>query len=222
MTTFMPPAPPAPPPTSGHAVQLSIVHAQEYSRGLAALGCIFLIGRVIALIPVFIVLFVVGIAAFIASWILQFAVLFTGKYPAGGHNFVTGYLQLGQRASAFEFGLTDRYPGFSIETSGPGSASHPVQLSIAHAGSYSRGLAALGCIFLIGRAIALIPVFIVLYFLRIAAFIAAWILQFVVLFTGKYPKGGHDFVTGYLRLSVRMQAWLFGLTDEYPGFSLQP
>jgi len=44
----------------------------------------------------------------------------------------------------------------------------------------------------------------------------------VVLFTGKYPKGGHDFVTGYLRLSVRMQAWLFGLTDEYPGFSLQP
>jgi len=86
VTTFMPPAPPAPPPTSGHAVQLSIVHAQEYSRGLAALGCIFLIGRVIALIPVFIVLFVVGIAAFIASWILQFAVLFTGKYPAGGHN----------------------------------------------------------------------------------------------------------------------------------------
>ncbi|MGD0255357.1 MAG: DUF4389 domain-containing protein [Acidimicrobiales bacterium] len=222
MTTFMPPAPPAPPPTSGHAVQLSIVHAQEYSRGLAALGCIFLIGRVIALIPVFIVLFVVGIAAFIASWILQFAVLFTGKYPAGGHNFVTGYLQLGQRASAFEFGLTDRYPGFSIETSGPGSASHPVQLSIVHAESYSRGLAALGCIFFIGRAITLIPVFIVLYFLRIAAFIAAWILQFAVLLTGTYPEGGHSFVTGYLRLSVRMEAWLFGLTDQYPGFSLQP
>jgi len=226
MTTPMPPAPPVPqepPLSSGHPVQLSILRADRYSRGLAVLGIPLLYGRLIALIPVYVVLFVIGIAAFLAAWVLQFVVLFTRKYPEGGHTFVSGYLRLSLRASAWAFGLTDKYPGFSLQATPPGSASpHPVQVSIAHADRYSRGLAFLGCIFFIGRVIALIPVLIVLYFLRIVAFIVAWVLQFVVLFTGKYPDGAHAFVGGYLRLSLRNEAWLFGLTDKYPGFSLEP
>jgi len=226
MTMSMPPAPPAPqqpPAPSGHPVQLSIMHADRYSRGLAVLGVPLLYGRIIALIPVFIVLVVIGIVAFIAAWILQFAVLFTGKYPEGGHTFVSGYLRLSVRANAWAFGLTDKYPGFSMAASQPESTSpHTVQVSVARADEYSRGLAFLGCILLIGRIVALIPVIFVLYFLRIAAFIAAWALQFAVLFTGKYPEGGHTFVSGYIRLSLRNEAWLLGLTDKYPGFSLQP
>ncbi|MHB8328805.1 MAG: DUF4389 domain-containing protein [Acidimicrobiales bacterium] len=100
--------------------------------------------------------------------------------------------------------------------------AHPVQLSVQHAEKYSRGLAVLGCIMLFGRMIALIPVYVVLYILGIVAFLVAWILQFAVLFTGKYPGGGHQFITGYMRLSVRAQAWLFGITDKYPGFSMKP
>ena len=134
---------------------------------------------------------------------------------------MSGYIRLSMRASAWAFGLTDRYPGFSMQATPPGSTT-PVQVSIAHQGTYSRGLAFLGCILFIGRVVALIPVLVVLYFLRIAAFIVAWIMQFVVLFTGQYPEGGHSFVSGYLRLSLRNDAWLFGLTDTYPGFSLQP
>jgi len=226
MTTPMPPAPPAPAPTSGHPVQVSIEHAGEYSRGLAVLGCLLLYGRLIALIPVFIVLFVLGIAAIFTAWILQFAVLVTGSYPEGGHRFLTAFMRLSLRASSFGFGLTDKYPGFSMQTSPPpspaGTPAHPVQLSIVHAEKYSRGLAALGCIFFFGRLIALIPVLFVLYFLRIASFVVAWFMQFAVLFTGKYPEGAHAFVGGYLRMSTRSSAWLFGLTDTYPGFSLQP
>ena len=223
MTTPMAPVPPEPPAMSGHPVQLSVEHADTYSRGLAVLGLPFLYGRFIALIPVLIVLLVIGIAAFFVAWILQFVVLFTGKYPEGGHTFVSGYLRLGVRANAFALGLTDRYPGFSMQASPPaGTAAPTVQLSIAHADDYSRGLALLGCILFVGRILALIPVVFVLYFLRIAAFIVAWVLQFAVLFTGRYPEGGHTFVSGYMRLSVRTEAWLLGLTDRYPGFSLQP
>lgn len=226
MTTPMPPPPaalPEPPPASGHPVQLSIEHADTYSRGLAVLGIPLLDGRVIALIPVFIVLLVVGIAAFVAALVLQFVVLFTGKYPEGGHTFVSGYLRLAVRASAWVFGLTDRYPGFSTQAAPAGGSSpHTVELSIEHAHEYSRGLAFLGCIVFIGRLIALVPVLFVLYFLRIAAFIVAWVMQFAVLFTGTYPEGAHRFVCGYLRLSIRNEAWLLGLTDTYPGFSLQP
>jgi len=38
-----------------------------------------------------------------------------------------------------------------------------------------------------GRAIALIPVLIVLYFAAIAAFFVAWIMQFAVLFVPAFP-----------------------------------
>lgn len=113
-------------------------------------------------------------------------------------------------------------PPMTPPSGGLATGAHPVQLSIEHAPKYSRGLAVLGCLFLYGRVIALIPVLIVLWVLGIVAGLVAWIMQFGVLFTGKYPEGTHRFVTGFLRLSVRTQAWAFGLVDRYPGFSMQP
>ena len=218
-----PPMPPAPPPSSGHPVQLSIERPDHYSRGLAILGVPLLYGRFIALIPVLIVVAVVGIVAFFAALAFQFAVLFTGQYPEGGHRFLTGYLRLVYRMNAWAFGLTDRYPWFSMQEEPPaGGTPFTVAVSIEHAGEYSRGLAVLGCILFVGRFIALIPVLFVLYFFRIAAFVVAWVLQFVVVFTGEYPEGAHTFVAGYLRLELRAEAWLYGLTDKYPGFSIQP
>lgn len=226
MTTAMPPAPPAPlepPPNSGNPVQLSIVHAATYSRGLAILGVPFFLGRLLALIPVLIALYFIGIGAFFTAFAMQFAVLFTGRYPEGAHRFVTGYLRLAARSSAWALGLTDTYPGFSIQPS-PASRTtpHTVQVSIAHVDKYSRGLGFLGCILFIGRMIALIPVFFILYFLRLAAGLTAWIMQFAVLFTGRYPEGAHTFITGYVRLATRTESWLFGVTDKYPGVNMQP
>jgi uncharacterized membrane protein YGL010W len=214
----MPPAPPGPPPSSGHPVQFSVAHPDRYSRGLAILGVPYFFGRYIALIPVLIELAFLGIAAFFVGWIMQFVVLFTGRYPEGAHRFLTGYLGLSIRTNSWALGLTDRYPGFTIEPDPTGS----VGLDVPLAPEYSRGLAVLGCIVFIGRVIALIPVVVVLYVLSIVAGLVAWIMQFVVLFTAKYPAGVHTFVTGYLRLILRTNAWLFGLTDPYPGFSIQP
>lgn len=116
--------------------------------------------------------------------------------------------------------MSDTTP--SAPPAGTVTSGHPVQLTIGHQPHYSRGLAVLGCLLLYGRIIALIPVLIVLYILAIVASLLAWIMQFGVLFTGRYPEGPHRFLTGFLRLSVRTQAWAFGLTDRYPGFSLQP
>lgn len=101
-----------------------------------------------------------------------------------------------------------------------GMGAHPIQVFIPLQQRYSRGLAVLGCLLLYGRLIALIPVEIVLYVLTIAAFILAWIMQFVVLFTGRYPAGPHEFLVGVVRLSARTTSWMYGLVDRYPGFSL--
>jgi hypothetical protein len=47
-------------------------------------------------------------------WIVGFfAVLFTGKYPQGIHDFQTGNLRWGLRVMAYITMLSDRYPPFS-------------------------------------------------------------------------------------------------------------
>jgi hypothetical protein len=101
--------------TSGaHPVQVFIPLQEQYSRGLAVLGCLLLYGRYIALIPVLIVLYILLVVTFFVAWFMQFAVLFTGRYPAGAHSFVVGVLRLTTRTQAWAYGLVDRYPGFKL------------------------------------------------------------------------------------------------------------
>jgi uncharacterized membrane protein len=99
---------------------------------------------------------------------------------------------------------------------------HLVHLTIDRQDKYSRGLGCLGALFFIPRYIALIPVLIWLGILMFVASIVAWIMEIAVVFSGHYPKGGHSFVTGVLRLSVKTYAWMFGLVDKYPGYSTKP
>jgi hypothetical protein len=66
-------------------------------------------------IPHYIVLFVLGIAAFFAVLIAWFAILFTGRYPRGLFDFVVGVGRWALRVNAYAFLLvTDRYPPFSL------------------------------------------------------------------------------------------------------------
>jgi hypothetical protein len=93
-----------------------------------------------------------------------------------------------------------------------------VQVSIEYQDRYNRGLGCLGALFFYGRAIALIPAIICLYLAAIVVGIVAWVMQIVVVFTGHYPAGAHNFVTGFVRYTTRTTAWYLGLTDQYPGF----
>ena len=66
-------------------------------------------------IPHYIVLAVLGVAAFICVVIAWFAIIFTGRYPRGLFNFVLGVHRWGLRVGAYMWLLiTDRYPPFSL------------------------------------------------------------------------------------------------------------
>jgi hypothetical protein len=70
------------------------------------------------------------------------------------------------------------------------------------------------------RILLAIPHFIVLFFVLVAwgfATIAAW---FVILATGRYPKGLYEFGVGALRWRLRVEAYMLLMVDEYPPFSL--
>jgi hypothetical protein len=70
------------------------------------------------------------------------------------------------------------------------------------------------------RPLVLLPHFIVLAFLGLAVVLCQLVLWVPVLFAGRYPRWGYSFVGGYLRWSLRLQAFLLGLTDSYPPFRL--
>jgi hypothetical protein len=67
-------------------------------------------------IPHYFVLFFLWIGAVGAVVIAWFAILFTGRYPAGLFDYVVGVGRWSLRVSAYAFFLiTDRYPPFSLE-----------------------------------------------------------------------------------------------------------
>jgi Domain of unknown function (DUF4389) len=71
------------------------------------------------------------------------------------------------------------------------------------------------------RFILAIPQFIVLFFLGIAAFFVLIVGWFGALFTGRLPEFAHSFLGGVIRWEIRVNAYLFLLTDDYPPFSLE-
>jgi len=65
----------------------------------------------------------------------------------------------------------------------------------------------------------MIPHGFILLFRSIAAGFVIFIAWWIVLFTGKYPKGMHDFVTGTIRWGTRVNLYMGFMTDTYPPFT---
>jgi hypothetical protein len=181
------------------------------SRGLAATG-IILIKFVLAL-PHLMVVSVLSNVASLLAYIGFWVVAFTGKMPQATSLLLEISFNWSVRAWAWTFGLDDAYPPF--ETDPEYSASFPV----AAPQNPSRGWAVAG-ILVFPKAFALIPHFIVLFFLVIGGMLALWIGFVVTALTGDYPRGIQDFLAGIMQWGLRVQAFMFGLTDEYPPFSL--
>ena len=72
------------------------------------------------------------------------------------------------------------------------------------------------------RQLAAIPHYFVLAFIGIAAFILWLIVQWVILFVARFPRGLWDVVAGYVRWYTRVNAYAFGLVDRYPPFTFDP
>ncbi len=165
--------------------------------------------RGIMTFPALIVTYLYGLAAGFAIMFAWFAIIFTGRYPEGLYNFVGGYVRNSARVNGYYFLLTDLYPPFNGEP----DAAYPVRVDVApRQESYSR----LKAFF---KYIIAIPIFIVIYVYMLGALIALIIGWFAILFTGKLPRGIHDYVAKTLSLVTKSNAYLSLMTDVYPPFS---
>ena len=135
-------------------------------------------------------------------------ILFRQRYPRWWFDFARELVRFGARVVAYLALLTDQYPSTVDEQS--------VHLEIDYPNveqDLSRWLPLVKWLLAIPHYIALV----VLAIIAVFAVVIAW---FVILITGRYPKGLFDFVVGVGRWALRVQAYAFLLvTDRYPPFS---
>jgi hypothetical protein len=70
------------------------------------------------------------------------------------------------------------------------------------------------------RLFLAIPHLVAIWALGIAWAIVTVVAWFAILFTGEHPAPLYRFAVGVLRWTVRVEAYLLLLHDEYPPFSL--
>jgi hypothetical protein len=70
------------------------------------------------------------------------------------------------------------------------------------------------------RLILAIPWFIVAYFWGILFYVAIFLAWLLVTILGRYPEWLYNFNAGYVRFTVRLNAWLYLQTDQWPPFGL--
>jgi len=164
--------------------------------------------RLLMVIPVAIVLYVFGIVASIAILIAWFAIVITGRYPQGLYDFVADFNRFLARVTAYAVLLSDPYPPFS----GADDAAYPVRMNFAGPlEQYSR----LKTLF---RIILAIPIMVLRYVLNLLLEIGAFAAWFVILFTGKMPRGLFDLMVLANSYTARSDAYVFLLTETYPPF----
>jgi uncharacterized protein DUF4389 len=163
--------------------------------------------RIFTVIPILIIVWTIGSAVFLG---LVLMLLFRKKYPRWWYDWNIELSRFTNRLSAYLLLMDDRYPSTddhqSVHLEWPEVSGEEL----------SRGLPLV-------KWFLAIPHFIVLSFLTIPVFFVAIYVWFVVVFTGRYPRGAFDFFEGVLRWANRVSGYSLALvTDVYPPFSLSP
>ena len=189
---------------------LTIEHIQNPNR-LWALPVVGGAIKLLIVIPVSIWLLFVDFAAIMLSIINAFFVFFTGKYWKPAYTLAVGSMRLTAKANCFVLGLSDTYPGLSLDS------SDDVRLEFAILTQPNR-LLALPLVGGIFRFAVLVPTFIFLFVLGILVVLVYWFTWIPVLLIGRYPEGLFNLMVYSQRLQLRLSAFTFGLSDTYPLF----
>ncbi|MHA6764437.1 DUF4389 domain-containing protein [Streptacidiphilus sp. PAMC 29251] len=160
--------------------------------------------RWLLLIPQFIVLWLLGIAAFFVVIIGWFGALLTGRLPEFAARYLTGFLGYQTRVSGSAMLLVDRYPPFALRP----TAEYPIQVEV-RPGELNR----LAVFF---RLLLVIPAGIVQSLLSTGWLALSFFLWLVVLVLGRMPRPMFEATAAVLRFSMRVTAYLMMLTSAYP------
>src|SRR5689334_13326991 len=161
--------------------------------------------RIFMAIPQLIVVYMLGVAAYVITFIGWFGALFTGRLPVFAADFLTGYLRWLSRVQAYVYLLTDEYPPFTLA-----DADYPVRLATMP-GRLNR----MAVLF---RSFTTFPCGIVN---NLVTYGALTLFQFVnwliVLVKGRMPDTIYQAMSAVLRYQLRVLGFTLMLTSTYPG-----
>jgi len=149
----------------------------------------------------------VGAAAYVLAIVNWFAILVTGESIKGIRDFQLYYLRWRTRAVAYMALFVDPYPPF-------GDGPYPATIAVTEPTVRDRPTIAV-------RLILAVPHLVVLFFLVFAWVLCTVIAWFAILFGGTYPASLYPFASGTMRWTLRVEAYLLLLVDEYPPFTLE-
>jgi Domain of unknown function (DUF4389) len=163
--------------------------------------------RLILALPHIVLLALWLAVLYLGGWIFWLIALFTGRLPAGVHDFVARFTRYSTRVYAYVCLLSDPFPPFS---GAPGT--YPIDLEIDRPQMQNR----LGIFF---RLVLAIPAFILAYVLRMVINVLAFVGWFYALFAGRMSEGIESLGTYALRYEAQTFGYAFLLTDKYPSLS---
>ena len=156
-------------------------------------------------IPQFIVLFFVNIAAFFAVIAAWFAALVTGRVPDGLRDFIAGVLRWNIRVQGYLYFLTDAYPPYSMGE----EEAYPVRLAIPPPGELNRAA-------VLFRLLIAIPAGIVANVVGAGLGVVSIGSWFMLLVTGELPGPLFEAARTVVRYQARLYGYFVMLTPEYP------
>lgn len=163
--------------------------------------------RLLLLIPHFIVLFFLHIAAVVTVIVGWFAALFLGRLPGPVFRFLAGYLGYQVRVGASSMLLVDRYPPFALDP----PPDYPVRIEVR-----PTGLNRLAVFF---RVILMIPAAVVQSLALAGWWAVAIVWWLITLVLGRMPRPLFEATAAVLRYEMRFSAYALMLTPAYPkGF----
>jgi hypothetical protein len=165
--------------------------------------------RLLLVIPHVIWLYLWSIAVVFTVLFAWFAALFTGRVPAGLHDFNASFLRYSTSVTGYMFKLADPWPPFSS------SDPYPIDVRIDPAEDQSR----LTVLFLILLAI---PALILVYVFRAVNQIVAFLAWFYCLALGQMNEGMRNISAWLLRYEVQTYAYVMLLTGRYPSLAGAP
>jgi hypothetical protein len=150
-------------------------------------------------------------AASIVAFLAWFAIVFTGRYPAGLYGFNAGVLRYIARSNAFFNLQTDEWPPFGFEE----APDYPIRATVeAPPERYSRWKTGF-------RLILGFPVYFVLYLIVSVWPVAAAVAWFHIVFRGRNAAGTHNVLSWGLAYQLRATAYFLLITETLPPISQQ-
>ncbi|MFF8713173.1 DUF4389 domain-containing protein [Streptomyces sp. NPDC015184] len=160
--------------------------------------------RLLLLIPHFVVLFLLHIAAVVTVILGWFAALFLGRLPGPFFRFLAGYLGYQVRVGASSLLLVDRYPPFTL---GP-APDYPARIEVV-----PTTLNRLAVLF---RLILMIPAAIVQGLAASGWWAVGVVWWLITLILGRMPRPLFEATAAVLRYTMRFYAYFLMLTPAYP------